>query len=87
MYVLVQDIPSAERRCIALREAGLNPFAQPYRDFSTNEEPAEELKHFARWVNHKAIFKKVSTFSEYQKKGWKHESVSDEISCLQEMEE
>lgn len=72
VYVLVQDIPSAEKRCVALREAGLNPFAQPYRDFTTNEEPAEELKRFARWVNHKAIFNTVPTFAEYKKKGWKH---------------
>ena len=72
VYVLVQDIPSAEKRCIALREAGLNPFAQPYRDFTTNAEPAEELKRFARWVNHKAIFNTVPTFAEYKKKGWKH---------------
>lgn len=80
VYVLVQDITSAEKRCVALREAGLNPFAQPYRDFTTNAEPAEELKRFARWVNHKAIFKRVNSFAEYQKKGWKHESVADEIS-------
>ena len=72
VYVLVQDIPSAEKRCVALREAGLNPFAQPYRDFTTNAEPAEELKRFARWVNHKAIFNTVPTFAEYKKKGWKH---------------
>lgn len=71
VYVLVQDIPSAEKRCIALREAGLNPFAQPYCDFTTNAEPAEELKRFARWVNHKAIFNTVPTFAEYKKKGWK----------------
>ena len=69
IYVLVQDIESAERRVIALRDAGMNPFAQPYRDFTTNAEPAEELKRFARWVNHKAIFNTVKTFDEYKKKG------------------
>lgn len=66
VYVLVQDIESAERRCIALREIGANPFAQPYRDFSTNAEPPKEQRDFARWVNHKAIFKSTKTFSEYK---------------------
>lgn len=66
VYVLVQDIESAERRAIALRNIGANPFAQPYRDFTTNAEPPLEQRQFARWVNHKAIFKTVSTFAEYQ---------------------
>ena len=66
VYVLVQDIESAERRAIALRNIGANPFAQPYRDFTTNAEPPLEQRQLARWVNHKAIFKTVSTFAEYQ---------------------
>lgn len=66
VYVLVQDIPSAERRCIALRDAGLDPFAQPYRDFTTNGEPTKAAKDFARWVNRKAIFKSCKTFGDYK---------------------
>lgn len=66
VYLLVQDVESAERRAIALRDAGVNPFAQPYRDFTTNAEPAKELKDLARWVNHKAIFKTVKRFSDYK---------------------
>ena len=66
-YVLVKDIPSAERRCIALRKIQAEPFAQPYRDFVNNIEPTEEQKEFARWVNRKWIFKKVPTFAEYKK--------------------
>lgn len=65
VYVLVQDIESAERRVIALRDIGANPFAQPYRDFTTNAEPPLEQRQLARWVNDKAIFKTVNTFSEY----------------------
>lgn len=65
IYVLVKDIPSAERRCIALRDAGMVPFAQPYRDYIYQEEPAAELKAFARWVNRKAVFKAVPTFGDY----------------------
>lgn len=65
VYVLVQDIESAERRVIALRDIGANPFAQPYRNFTTHAEPPLEQRKFARWVNDKAIFKTVNTFSEY----------------------
>lgn len=67
VYVLVKDIPSAERRVLALRDAGMNMFAQPYRDFITNAEPAEEVKAFARWVDNKAVFKSAKTFAEYRK--------------------
>ena len=66
VYLLVQDIESAERRAIALRNAGVTPFAQPYRDFTTNKEPSTEQKHFARWVNHKAIFNTVERFKDYR---------------------
>jgi len=66
VYVLVQDIESAERRVIRLREIGANPFAQPYRDFTTNAEPPLEQRQLARWVNDKAIFKTVPTFAEYK---------------------
>lgn len=66
VYVLVQDIPSAERRVLALRDIGANPFAQPYRDFVHNTPPPQEQRDFARWVNDKAIFKTVKTFDEYR---------------------
>lgn len=65
VYVLAKDIPSAERRCLALREVGANPFAQPYRDFENRVEPSAELKRFARWVNCKEIFKASKNFAEY----------------------
>ena len=66
VYLLVQDIESAERRALALREVGADVFAQPYRDFTTNKEPDIEQKRFARWVNHKAIFKTVNRFRDYR---------------------
>lgn len=65
VYLLVQDIESAEKRAIALRDVGASPFAQPYRDFTTNAEPDRELKRFARWVNRKEIFKTVKRFADY----------------------
>ena len=66
VYLLVQDVESAERRAIKLRDLGVNPFAQPYRDFTTNKEPDRELKRLARWVNHKAIFKSTERFADYR---------------------
>ena len=65
VYVLVQDIESAEKRCIALRDAGAKPFAQPYRDFENNIEPTKQMKDFAHWVNKKACFNTVKTFEEF----------------------
>jgi len=55
-YVLVQDVEDAYRRVLALRNMGITPFAQPYRDYEGGE-PTEEQRRFARWVNHKAVFK------------------------------
>ena len=66
VYLLVQDVESAEKRALALRDIGACAFAQPYRDFTSNTEPPTELKRFARWVNHKAIFKTVDRFKDYR---------------------
>lgn len=64
VYVLVKDIDSALKRVNILNSIRLDPFAQPYRDFEKNTAPIPILKHFARWVNHKAIFRSVS-FEDY----------------------
>ena len=66
VYMLVQDIESAERRAIALRDAGVDVFAQPYRDFENSVEPTKEMKDLARWVNRKQIFKSVQRFADYK---------------------
>lgn len=67
VYLLVQDVPSAERRAYALREAGVDVFAQPYRDFENLVEPTQEMRDFARFVNRKEIFKSISTFADYKR--------------------
>lgn len=59
-YVLVKDIDDALERVEFLRGLGVDPFAQPYREPGSKQEPAKILKHFARWVNRKWIFKAVS---------------------------
>jgi len=58
-YMLVKDVDEAHRRAEFLRGLGVDPFAQPYRDFNNNTEPTQKQKDFARWVNHKAVFKTV----------------------------
>ena len=67
VYLLVQDIESAEHRALALRSAGVDVFAQPYRDFENSIEPTKEMRDFARFVNRKEIFKSVDTFAEYKR--------------------
>lgn len=58
-YMLVKDVDDAHDRSEFLRGLGVDPFAQPYRDFTNRTEPTMEQRDFARWVNHKAIWKSV----------------------------
>ena len=58
-YALVRDVEEAHQRVQALWEMGVEPFAQPYRDYDGGE-PTEEQKRFARWVNQKTLFKSCS---------------------------
>lgn len=64
VYVLVKDVQDALKRVEFCRQLKLDPFAQPYRDFISNKIDLEG-KRFARWVNHKAIFKTVK-WEEYK---------------------
>ena len=57
--VLVKDIDSAFKRVKLLQKWNMDPFAQPYIDFSGKNRVTKEQKRFARWVNHKAIFNSV----------------------------
>jgi len=58
-YLLVKDVNEAHDRSEFLRALGVDPFAQPYRDFHNKTKPTQEQKDFTRWVNHKAIWKTV----------------------------
>ena len=64
-YALVRDVEEAHQRVQALREMGVEPFVQPYRDYDGGE-PTEEQKAFARWVNRKSLFKSC-TWESYKK--------------------
>ena len=64
-YALVQDVEEAHRRVLALREMGVEPFAQPYRDYDGGK-PTEEQRLFANWVNKKSTFK-ACTWEEFRR--------------------
>lgn len=64
-YALVRDVEEALQRVQALREMGVEPFVQPYRDYDGGE-PTEEQKALARWVNRKSLFKSC-TWESYKK--------------------
>lgn len=55
-YMLVKDVEDAHYRAEFLRSINVDPFAQPYIS-PDGAPPTIEQKRFARWVNHKAIFK------------------------------
>lgn len=63
-YALIVDVEEAHSRILRLREMGVEPFAQPYRDFEGGE-PTNIQKSLARWCNHKAIFNSCS-WEEYR---------------------
>ena len=64
--VLVTDIDSAYKRVCLLKKWGIDPFAQPYIDFSGKNKVTQEQRNFARWVNHKAIFKSID-YKDYKR--------------------
>jgi hypothetical protein len=53
------DIDEALDRAEFLRALNLDPFAQAFRPMGSSAEPTRAQRDFARWVNHKATFKKV----------------------------
>lgn len=74
VYLLVQDIDSAEKRALALRNAGAGVFAQPYRDFENSIEPTKQMKDFAQWVNRKPIFMSTDSFAQFDRKAHRGKS-------------
>ena len=65
-YALIKDVEEALNRIMQLDFIGVEVFAQPYRNFETNEVDAE-AKKLARWCNRKPIFR-TCTFEEYKRK-------------------
>ncbi len=65
IYVLIRDIEDGLKRVMLLDKWGLDPFAQPYIDFSDKNRVTQKQRDFARWVNHKATFRSVK-FKDYK---------------------
>ncbi len=65
-YVLVRDVADAIERVRFLKGIYVVPFAQPYRA-PDGAEPTAEQKAFARWCNHRAIYK-TCTWEDYRRK-------------------
>jgi len=64
VYMLVKDVEEAVERVRFLKGLYLHPFAQPYRG-PDGVVASQEARDFARFVNHKATFKKT-TWEEYK---------------------
>lgn len=64
-YLLVQDVEDAKNRMTVLHRMGVEPFAQPYRDYDGGE-PTRVQKQFAQWVNKKSVFHSC-TWEEFKK--------------------
>lgn len=58
VYVLIDDLETAIEIVKVVKGLMLDPFGQPYRD-KNDIEPTKKNKDFARWINHKAIFKSI----------------------------
>lgn len=65
VYVLLTDLGDSYERIKACKKAGLNPFAQPYRDFTPKQIIPQWQIDMARWCNDKAILKSCD-FKEYR---------------------
>ena len=73
-YVLVGFNSTKEQdlfRLRTLKELGILPFVQPYRDFENKRVPTRYEKDIARWANRMWLFK-TQDFMDYQpRKGFK----------------
>lgn len=65
-YVLVKDVEDALERVKFLKGIYVYPFAQPYLD-KDGTKPTKEQRDFARWVNHRAVFRSI-IWEEYNKR-------------------
>jgi len=60
-YCLIgDDLEEAYDRIMFIRGLGVDPYASPYRDFSSDYIIPWKVQAFARWVNRKALFYSVS---------------------------
>ena len=66
VYCLItKDIKESLNRIKFLKGLNVDPFAQPFINFKTNERPNKTQRSLARWVNIKSIFY-ATTWEEYK---------------------
>lgn len=73
-YVLIgfnSTIEQDYRRVIQLKELGIRPFVQPYRDFHNQRIPTQYERDFAQWVNKREIFSSCDFKDFSPRKGFK----------------
>lgn len=73
-YVLVGFNSTKEQdlfRLRTLKELGITPFVQPYRDFNNEREPSQYEKDLARWANKQWLFKSCDFADFSPRKGFK----------------
>lgn len=82
VYVLVgfenkEIVETDIERVMTLKSFGVNPFAMGYINFDDpKHKKSKSVIDFCRWVNHKAIFKKI-TWEEYDTSKRKNEYTQD----------
>jgi len=59
VYCLIKEVDEAMERIKFIKGLYCEPFVQPYRDIKNPKEPSKEIKKFARWVNHTAVFNSI----------------------------
>ncbi len=73
-YVLVGFNSTIEQdlfRLNRLKELGISPFVQPYRDFKNDRKPTLYEKDIAQWANKHQIFKSCEFADFSPRKGFK----------------
>ena len=70
-YCLIQDLEDSYNRINKAKEIKINPFAQPYRDFTPNQIIPKWQKDMARWCNNKALLKSFDFMDYEPRKGFK----------------
>lgn len=73
-YVLIGFNSTMEQdlyRVNTLKELGITPFVQPYRDFQNERKPTQYEQDFARWANKQWLFKTCDFFDYSPRKGFK----------------
>ncbi len=72
-YVLIGFNSTKEQdlhRVRTLKELGIQPFVQPYRDFENKRKPTQYEKDFARWANRPQLFTTMDFFDYEPRKGF-----------------